>query len=139
MRHYRFRVYFKAEAPLGAQTIQPAIATRIHKLGEPFPFLGAGWKMVDACLMLGIKDADGVEMCEGDIIQMANNEMGVIHFSESDCSYNIESGDETYAVGFRLDGRVDHRVVGSKYTMAGVLRDIISTRCRKEHEVEDED
>jgi hypothetical protein len=139
MRNYRFRVYFKAEAPTGARTIQPAIATRIHKLGEPFPCLGHAWKMVDACMLLGHVDADGVEICEGDIVQMDNNELGVVYLDEGDCSYVIATATDTFCVGFKFNGEVRHRVIGNRYTMPDTLKEIVSKRSEHRAEEEDED
>lgn len=127
----RFRIYYKGKAPEGAVVVQPAIATRNHTVGDPFPFLGAGWEMIGICRFLCHKDKHGVEICEGDVIKMPDESLGVVWYNDGDCSYTIVTADDTYVLGYTKDGVVAHEIIGNKFVMAEVGKAITDARIER--------
>lgn len=80
------------------------------------------------CRMLGINDANGIEMCEGDVVRMPNGLLGVIYYNPGDCSYVIVARDDIYVVGFKSDGKILQEVVGNRFVMAEEVAGIVAAR-----------
>lgn len=73
----------------------------------------------------GLKDKNGVEICEGDIVETVyNGEVfaGVVVYDLSEVDFKVTDGKEKYGSNFQyLAGNDENEVIGNIYESPGIL------------------
>ena len=75
----------------------------------------------------GLKDKNGVEICEGDIVETVyNGEVfaGVVVYDLSEVDFKVTDGKEKYGRNFQyLAGNDENEVIGNRYENPGLLKE----------------